>query len=786
MRVRRSCTPLVVCLYFLSGVLSLFARPATAFELVTQDSAQWELHPAAGVERMPQSNPDQPTNFPTRWRVFGVLPWQDTPFYSAERREHIVVKVIADIASLQSIPEQLKIGDKILRGVDLDMDGDTLDFTKLFQYDRKAGYRVYAMAEVEFEQDTEVVIGTASRWWMQWWIDGEEVLNTLISGNKTFGDNSIRKAAHCIRHKFTAGKHLLVAHVISHGYGYVLRASYATANDELNARGPKHEWTFVPEIGAIWPPSEILERSLAIRTDRCVRDETISCDFELCTHEGQFGIVFGAQDSGHYYWAYLPRWGQNWRARAVYAAIAKVDGHGHARNLVLQLMPNVPPHANAKLSMKVERRGNKIQMYLDGVRGPFVVDDSYGPGRAGVAGYNDYDVRNFQIEGTTVKGDDWKPNTGSKPAWFTPVKDTGYGYARHPYALMKFTSGEIVAGIGSWNGRLFPRPNDAPRRVNLYLSQDGGRTWSPHGDQMPMDEVPACHPWAIPWFEPEHGVIRAFEPGPAVTGQRELLEDVPPEDMFTYRDSYDKGLTWSDPKPAKLVGDWSRELYRKGCWNHIYGGTQLNNGSLLAVFLHGYHGMYDNILNAGHGTWGTEIAQPYASRSDDGGLTWQSPVPMDNAALMTGRKPDSPHGGFSESPMAQLPDGRIVVVSRPFRSPYSWQTQSDDGGKTWRAACYAPFSVAGGPQLVATRSGYLAIVGRGLGMGMHVSQDRGRNWDAGTLLNHDLWFNGYMVEAEPDVLLVFYYHPSVDGYVHEAPRMQRIRMTPQGPIPADG
>ena len=87
--------------------------------------------------------------------------------------------------------------------------------------------------------------------------------------------------------------------------------------------------------------------------------------------------------------------------------------------------------------------------------------------------------------------------------------------------------------------------------------------------------------------------------------------------------------------------------------------------------------------------------------------------------------------------------------------------------------------------MIATRSGHLAIMGRGLGLGLYVSHDRGLNWDSGTLLNHDLWCNGYVIEAEPDVLLAFYYHPSVDGYVREAPRMQRIRITPEGPVPAD-
>ena len=159
---------------------------------------------------------------------------------------------------------------------------------------------------------------------------------------------------------------------------------------------------------------------------------------------------------------------------------------------------------------------------------------------------------------------------------------------------------------------------------------------------------------------------------------------------------------------------------------------------------------------------------------------------MDNAAIHDGRQPDAPHGGFSETVLSELPSGRIIALCRPYRSPFSWQTQSDDGGKTWRLACYAPFSIAGGPQMVCTASGYLAVVGRQTGLGLHTSVDGGVNWDAGTLLAHDCWYNGYLCEAEPDVILVFYYHPSVDGVAPSLPRMQRIRITKNGPVPADG
>ena len=566
----------------------------------------------------------------------------------------------------------------------------------------------------------------------------------------------------------------------------------------------KTHWNIVPEANVMRPPSVTGKPSAAIRTDQCYVDETVSCDFTLHAPEGQFGLIFGAQDSGHYYWAYYPRWGQNWRARAFYAVIAKVDGNGHARGLAMTLMPNVVTHWNAKLSMKVERRGNQIQMFVNGVRGPFVIDDSYGPGRAGVAGNGGYEVRNFQVEGTPVDAPTWKQDSGRQQVWFTPTHDTGHGTIREPSALIKLHSGEILAAITSRSGKFYGT-YDSDARVNLYLSKNAGRTWTSHGkpilrdlptpprppegSQLSFDHhdpMPPCYPWGIRWFEVEPGVIRAFHHGPVVTAKADQLEGSTAEDILTYRDSHDKGLTWGDRQPAKLAGDWSRDLYRKGCWNHIYGFTQLSDGRLLTVFLHGYNDLFDRVPGNGQGTWGTEIAQPYVSQSYDGGKTWQEPVPMDNAAIHDGRQPDAPHGGFSETVLSELPSGRIIALCRPYRSPFSWQTQSDDGGKTWRLACYAPFSIAGGPQMVCTASGYLAVVGRQTGLGLHTSVDGGVNWDAGTLLAHDCWYNGYLCEAEPDVILVFYYHPSVDGVAPSLPRMQRIRITKNGPVPADG
>ncbi len=111
-----------------------------------------------------------------------------------------------------------------------------------------------------------------------------------------------------------------------------------------------------------------------------------------------------------------------------------------------------------------------------------------------------------------------------------------------------------------------------------------------------------------------------------------------------------------------------------------------------------------------------------------------------------------------------------------------WQTQSDDGGKSWQAATYAPFSGAGGADMVATRSGYLVIVKRGPGLGLNISLDDGVNWDEGTAIDFTTDYNGTAIEVEPDVILVAY-PLAMDEIRPALMRTQRIRITPDGPVP---
>ena len=737
-------------------------------------SEHWDFVDATGEEsRLPEAEAPA-VSFPTRWRVFGPL--QVQPHTTPERLAAAEIATAA-MKSHTTIPGTLTIGDETLEAQDVDLDGDTLDLGKdiggyetiFFQnLGGRMGQQAYAFAELELDEQTQVTFGAGADFWMQWWIDGAPVCDTLQSGNETHPPS---RMDHVFSRRLCAGRHLLAVWLISGQTSWILRAGVLTDRDAMLASVTfSDRWQFLPDIEEIRPPRRTGAASgssldwghtMAITADRCLADETIECDFQMGP-EGNFGIILGARDSGHYYSVQVPRWGQLWRARGFWVCICRADGSGHLRILKMQLMPNVVCHWNAWLKLRVERRGNRIQAWVDGVKGPGVTDDTYGPGRPGLTGFAKYVVRNLKIDGRPVDGPAWKQGDHRGKPWLVPVPETSRGDFQLAGQLLKLSDDEVLLVSRSY--RRQSDPLDSVHNVGgnaLFLSHDSGRTWSPHG--IAEDGVPdRC-------FVAAPGRIRAMQ----VEGA---------EFTFSYRDSTDRGLTWSEPVAAELLGDWQRDILRDGTWNLLVNTVSLNEGTMMGVILHGYGDLAKIIPNHGEGTWGAAVVQPYCTLSTDHGRSWSEPVPMDNAALNDGDRPDSSCGGFSETSVAQLPDGRIVALARPFHSPFMWQTHSDDGGKSWRMCCYAPFSGSGDPQLVATRSGYLVSIKRGPALCLHISTDGGVNWDEGTIIDYPAYFNGSMIEVEPDMILVIY--PESQGEIRPSyVRAQLIRITPEGPVP---
>jgi len=726
---------------------------------------RWDFVETGGREvELPEPvSPD--VALPCRWRLFGPL-GADTveeapnPPFGPTARSRVEVA----IEKIKAVPDRLEVDGRTLEGRDVVLRDGTLDLGALFGGHEK-GQQAFLLAELNLDQDAEVAFGAGCDWWMRWWLNGEIVLDTMAGGNEA---DPIGHADHCFRRSLAAGRHMLAVQLIAGTASWVFKASVPTpceqAGSALNAEDPEL-WVIAPRLGKIRPPRprRNWQYVTAIRTDECLADVTVECDYRLDSHAGTVGIVLGAQDSGHYYYAYVPLWGQLWRARAFYAAIGYADGSGCIRNLKMELMPNVPCHWNVWRTLKVERRGSEIQMWVNGVKGPRVRDDRYGAGRVGVAGFSNFLVRDLRVQGSPAARAAWKAGDFRGRPWFHIEPDLSLGDFQGPGQLVQLGD-EIILPMVIGRNASCHRLDDTNSAHYLYRSRDGGRTWRRYGGPLRRDGI-------------AEGT--RFVPGPGVI--RAVAFD-PERRRFTLRDSRDRALTWGEPFEGRLMGDWERDIFREGCWNNMSGFARLNDGCLLAVILHGYVGLYDVIPNHGQGTWGTEIAQPYCTLSHDQGLSWTEPVPMDNAALCPGAKPDSPCGGFSETAVAQLPDGKIVALARPYRSPFMWQTESNDGGRSWRQACYAPFSGAGGPQMVATRSGYLAIVKRGPGVGLHCSYDGGVNWDEGTMIDFPESFNGSAIETEPDVLLVVY-PQSMDEIRPSHARAQLIRISPEGPEP---
>ena len=746
--------------------------------LVNVNDVTWDIVDGDGQYLRAGPEPARAMQLPRRWRVFG-------PFGADMTDVHIEPGVVTrakpkatpDPGQLATMADQLTVGDTTLKGVDVDMADNLLDFGALYGgHDNREGCHAYALAELEVQQDTELILGAGADWWMQWWIDGQPVFDTLATGN---GPHLFRPTDHCFRHQFTAGKHVLAALVLRGSAAtWSIRTDTVTARDEAFSKRNPNQWSFLTDPDEVHPPAGGTELHKAFRTDLTLADETIECEYQLSFSHGHIGIVFGAQDADHYYWAYIPQWGQLWRGRAYYAVLAIADGTGYLRHLDLKLMPNVPCHLNIWRSMRVERRGSRIQMWINGVKGPSADDDTYGPGRVGASGFNRCAIRNLQIDGKQTDAPAW-PISGARRRNFAEPFAAESDYNFHSFhTINQLASGRLLMVTNKIRAASPFVDDPGKTTFHLYMSDDAGRTWSPHGEpfvQPPGEPLGYLH-------EIQPGTLRAMVFRDDPPGAAQECETFTEGSGFYYRDSQDEAVTWSSWRYSKLNGDWHAELFGDNAQCIPAGFAQLRDGTLLTALLRNTHRPAP-VDNMGQGTWPTNwMPQPYCTVSTDQGRSWSQPAPMDNAALQDGDPPDSPVADFTETPIAELPSGRIIAMSRPCAAPFMWQTYSTDGGRTWQQACYAPFSGSGGPALVVTHSGYLVLVARCTGVGMHISTDEGANWTSGAMLDSPACFNGGMLEVEPDVVLVIY-HVNIDVPAHI--RTQRIAITPDGPVPAD-
>ena len=121
---------------------------------------------------------------------------------------------------LRTIPQELVIrGQKFAREKVLLTD-NAIDLGRWFDGVER-GKTVYLFARINAEEDMQAQIGTGADWFMQWWLDGQPIYDTLGTGNQAF---PIAITNHVFSVSLTKGEHILAVAVISGSNSFVFAA----------------------------------------------------------------------------------------------------------------------------------------------------------------------------------------------------------------------------------------------------------------------------------------------------------------------------------------------------------------------------------------------------------------------------------------------------------------------------------------------------------------------------------------------------------------------------------
>ena len=240
---------------------------------------------------------------------------------------------------------------------------------------------------------------------------------------------------------------------------------------------------------------------------------------------------------------------------------------------------------------------------------------------------------------------------------------------------------------------------DAGNQAVMLRSADNGRTWEPAGRWEEQDEplednvAIRCSPPGAVFVDAQTGGAFRISLERAVPIEHDGQFRVLPQwrwgrSRISY--SFDQGVSWSDPKPMVQKGaSFDTEHPFEGVWwgkNACYFASphiiQLSNGEILLMMMRVRLLPSGDVYNSvGITQWD---ALPLLGRWNSAGteLEWEAGqvVPTDYNWTMN---------GMCENAVAQLPDGRVVMVSRSqwpgneSRPSVKLFSVSDDQGRTW-------------------------------------------------------------------------------------------------------
>lgn len=158
----------------------------------------------------------QPLAFSPTWTVFGPL------------SEH---EPLADVGVLKSCPAQLHAGGKALAAITATVTGNRLDLGTLLGT-RDARTAAWVFITLTAPRSDRFCLGLGADWFMEAYVDGRRVLNTLVSGNGTAVTNHDNPT----EVELSAGQHTLAVRVLAGAKGMILAVGEPFDGDEMERR----------------------------------------------------------------------------------------------------------------------------------------------------------------------------------------------------------------------------------------------------------------------------------------------------------------------------------------------------------------------------------------------------------------------------------------------------------------------------------------------------------------------------------------------------------------------